>query len=148
MLLSAIRASALLHLRQRERTSDGQIIANQDDYCLACRLLAQPLAQSLAGSLPPHLQKFLDKLHEETCTGETFTAAEAAKKVGKAKSTVSDYLKTLENRGLVEVDTEGRGPKPTKYKLATDNPAVTVRALPKPEDVFSSTAQGEQVTAT
>jgi hypothetical protein len=47
-----IQASALLHQKQRDKDDHGQLLANADDYALARRLLAEPLARQLQGKLP------------------------------------------------------------------------------------------------
>ncbi len=75
-LVSMIQATALLHQRQRGRDADGRLIAMPDDYQVARRLLARPMARLLGGGISDPAQRFYDRLCR--WAQGTFTTTEAA----------------------------------------------------------------------
>ncbi len=119
-LLNVIAASALLHQFQREKDSDGHVLAAAADYEIARDLLLEPLGRRLGDKLPKAAVRFYNSLKRWKVDGhykEQFTTTEARLKEKVSKQAVSGWLYLLERAGWVKVVTRGRGPEPTTYRL-------------------------------
>ena len=136
-LVSMIQATALLHQRQRGRDADGRLVAVADDYQVARRLLARPMARLLGGGISDPAQRFYDRLHR--WARETFTTTEAASqergRVGDRA--VRGWLSELRDAGILEVVEPSKGPKPAKWRLTGESPeSRACPALPTVEQLF------------
>ena len=58
MLLDLVKASTLLHQRQRKTDQDGRLIAEPTDYGIATQLLSGPLARTTGESLSAPARRF------------------------------------------------------------------------------------------
>ena len=88
MLLSAIKACAMLHQRQRERDDRGRIIATLDDYEMVAPLLDDCFKLLASGGLTPAVRRVV----ENVPVGKEISLTKLAKKLGRAKSTVSEQV--------------------------------------------------------
>ena len=113
-LLTLVQASALLHFRQREIGDDGAILADARDYHLARRLLVKPFSQTLGGGLAESARLFLERLPID----EEFTSKGVAKRLKVAASSAAGWLAELCDVGAVEMTEQGRGRRPSKWKLS------------------------------
>jgi hypothetical protein len=105
-----VRASALLFQYQRQFNKDGQIIANEDDYFVACQAMEPPLGEQLAGAISNAAEKFYDCLELAFGTNE-FTVPEALNdpRVTLSQSQVYDKVRELSNsKCLKHVDSKGK----------------------------------------
>jgi hypothetical protein len=127
---SLIGASALLHQRQREVDDDGFLIATEEDYRIARRLVAKPLGRLIGNAVSDPARRFYAALAAKwpgrPGGGPCFTSTEAKAVQTCSKSAVNGWLHELTEIGVIRVNEEGRGSRATKWQL-TDKP------LPGPE---------------
>jgi hypothetical protein len=119
-LLSIIEASALLHQFQRQEDGQGRLIATRDDYDLAARVLAGPMARLLGGGISDPAQRFWKRLREWFAGGQ-FTAAEAKGKEGTSRAAVYGWIGELFRSGALEQVEQGRGNRAAVWRLAVDS---------------------------
>jgi hypothetical protein len=115
-VLSTVQACALLHQYQRERDGAGRLLADADDYALACGLLDGPMARLMGLGVSQGAQRFLERLRGQF-DGKPFTTAEARRKEKAARSAVYGWLGELDDAGLVRLVSEGRGRVPAVWQL-------------------------------
>ena len=144
MLLALVKASALLHQRQRKTDQDGRLIAEPADYGIAARLLSGPLARTIGESLSDPARRFLDRLLGEVdCPVDPlpvpFTAKDVRRRLKTGRSTVAGFLSELEDKGFLdptEAAAVGRGRPPKAWK-PTGRDGEDVDVLPPVEKLFS-----------
>lgn len=110
-LISAVRAHALLHQRQRD-VVDGVLVAQHQDVEAVLEIfrpVLQPLPVRLT-SLASDLADNFDK--------KPFEASEAASATGRHPDVVRRELQELAKWGLVTVESPGRGKRPGTWKVA------------------------------
>jgi hypothetical protein len=135
-VMSAIQAVALLHQRQRTRDGGGRLLATADDYHLARRLLARPMARLLGGGLSDPARRFFDRL-QTWAAGQSFTSTEAKGKEKNCKSSVYGWLNELHEAALVELVEQARGRQPATWRLTGNHPVDGVlTGLPELAEVF------------
>jgi len=118
-IIGLIKASALLHQYQREKTPDGKIIATIEDYKIVYEL--QDIIMPAISELTKRQEDFLKWLAPE----KTFEETKSYWKEGKAnRTTVYRWIKNLISLGYIDETSLG-------YKVIR-NTAV-VPALPEPE---------------
>ncbi len=88
LLGSAIQACALLHQRQRERDDQGRIIATLADYEMVRPLLDDCFKLLATGGLTPAVRRVV----ENVPVGKEISLTDLAKKLERAKSTVSEQV--------------------------------------------------------
>jgi hypothetical protein len=140
-VLALVKASALLHHRQRDRDEDGTIVADVRDYQLARRLAVKPFSQALGGGVSDAAVAFLARLPKED-----FAVNGIAKTLKVSKSAARGWLSELLAAEAVEVVEEGRGRKPAKWRV-TGKPIDPGRnLLPAVEQVFPDLADRMSAT--
>lgn len=151
-LMAIVIASALLHCHQRRRNQDENVIASQDDYVLAERLLGGPLGRFLGGSASEAAMRMHERL-KEWASGQVFTTPEAWGHEDLSDRAVRGFLRELERAGLVELVEEARGSRSGRWQLVT-TPAASKRdtGLPDPALVFGGSFcpsdKGQQIAVT
>lgn len=139
-VISMVRSFALLYQMQRLRDIDGRIMANEEDYRLAHRLLAKPISRLLGGACSEPARRFFDRL-VRTVTGN-FTIAQVTKDETYGKSTVHGWNSELHAAGFVMIVEASRGRTPTTWRLTGKTPDDTASiCLPRVEDVFPESAR-------
>jgi hypothetical protein len=133
-LISMIQAITLLHQKQRERTTQGALIARADDYQLAEYLLRKPMARLLGGGISDPVRRFFERL-KKWATGE-FTTREVKQHEQASKSAFSGWLAELHDGGLVELVQARRGQTPATWRLIDRPHAADRGELPTVEQVF------------
>jgi hypothetical protein len=128
-LLSLIRASALLHFRQRQTDANGAIVAEPVDYQIARNLSMKPFGVSLGGAVSAAAAAFLKSLPAD----ETFTARKVAQSLKKSKRSVDAWISTLLEAGSLEVVEPGRGRLPTVWRVTGIDPQTGAFNLPTAE---------------
>lgn len=114
LLLQHIKISALYNQHQRERDSDGCIVATFYDYEAAYELMergAYRALDPLSGPARSALQQFRQTWNLD----DQFTVYDLMKKFGKARTTVQDWLKQWTVADLV--DEIGSFDRKTCYRL-------------------------------
>jgi hypothetical protein len=129
-VLSLVRSSALLHLRQRERDDRGRILASIEDYRLVHRLLSPFMVTRSATPAP------MNKYHELAAALGPLEAfnrqgAQEIWRLGKARA--SELLNELRDAGLL-ADAPGRGWTYQLREFAGERQTI----LPEPVGVQSS----------
>ncbi len=151
MVLSFIRASALLHQRQRTMDADGRLIAAPLDYAVTVRLLAAPLASMVGGGLSDPALRFLERLlvavdQKPNPLPVPFTNDQIRLHLSHlGRSTVGNYLNELEEKGYLkatEAQAFGRGRPPKAYS-PTHKPLGDDGVLPPLEQLFGDIGAGE-----
>lgn len=144
-LLMCVEAVALLHQCQRERSSEGSIIATVADYSIA-RDLMSPLFQAITSEgLTEVIRETVEAVPPE---GET-TLADMAKRLSLAKSTAS-YRVGRAIRGGWLTNEETRKGHPARLRRGAEMPK-DVSALPLPqtvEEVFETRSKSHAQTRT
>lgn len=152
MVLSFIKASALLHQRQRETDADGRLIAAPLDYEVTVRLLTASLANMIGGSLSEPASRFLDRLVDAINKNPNpltvpFTNEQIRLHLPHVgRSTVGNYLSELEDKGYLEATEAapmGRGRPPKAYR-PTYRDEGTDGILPSLEQLFGDIGAGEE----
>jgi hypothetical protein len=140
-LLRMVQACALLHQFQRQRDSDGRLVASPADYRKARKLLEEPLAKSLGSRLSPSARRFFDRLRGLADGSSNFSTREAAKfdRTNGSERSVRSWLNELHEASVIEQVSEGRGNTPAVWRLASDAPdrvREAVCPIPTPRQVF------------
>jgi len=126
-LISLIRASAVLHQKQRSRDENGRVIATIADYNIVREYLIQPLATALGKMLTPGAQELLDVLSYMECP---FTVQDVLGKVPWSENTIRARVRELVAANQVGLVERGSGRNPAKYELLTDAPPLHGITLP------------------
>jgi hypothetical protein len=132
-LLQLIRASALLHFRQRDRRSNGDVVASITDYTNAETLARVPLTTAACG-ISEGARKFLVQLRDRFGEAE-FTTTEAKQLRGVGRRTVDARLNALSVQGAVEQTKSSSGNVPARWRLTGAAPDVGKGVLPTVEQV-------------
>jgi len=136
--LNLIEVSAFLHQHQRERTSEGAIVASLADYEAAYALAAEVLRETLTDMKKP-LREALQRIQGLATKGEgSVTRREIREALGVPDSTVRRWLAELvelEYLGVAEEGRQGAG-KTTRYRLVERGPrSDVVLGLLSPEQL-------------
>jgi hypothetical protein len=125
-LMSLIRTVALLFQKQRQSTN-GQIIAQIDDYEVVRRYLIGPLATSLGRALTPGAEALLDVVADM----DEFTVYDVEFKVPYGIGTVRSRVRELLAAGQVRQTEQARGRSAAKHAVVKDAPALHGLVLPE-----------------
>jgi hypothetical protein len=136
-LLSMIQASALMHQFQRQRSDDGRLQAERQDYEVATTLLGSAMRRLIGGGVSEPAERFWRKLKKTFKEGHTWGTADAAGKTKANKNSVKVWVAELRNAGFLQVISESRGRKGAEYRLTAANPdQAAANILPDAEEVF------------
>jgi len=135
-MLDLIRASALLHQRQRDQDSCDRLLASSDDYRVVYPILQAVLGPSMSGLTDKALQ--LSDLHEELAAkkpgGWVYRADlehEALTRKVASKNTVHDWCKRLSNLGIWDGEKDHGRWRHRKIRDPRDEPI----SLPTPSEL-------------
>ena len=144
LLLSLVRAHAILHQASRQRDASGRIIATLDDYAAVHELVADMLASGIEASVPvsvratvfavrglvaPSTGSLTSRIRDETT--KTVNVAAIAKVLDLDKSAASRRVKVATDAGYLSNLEDKRG-KPARITLGDPLPDDQV-LLPSPE---------------
>lgn len=142
-VLNLIKAHALLHQCNRERTAEGAIIATLDDYAAVREIVGVFIAEGIESSVPPIIRETVKAVetliregletHSEKAEGIYYVSLpEIALKLGLDKSPTARRVKAAcEAEYLVNLDTRSGHPA----KIVMGNP------LPEEKEVLPSVEQ-------
>jgi hypothetical protein len=125
LLLTLIRAHALLHRASRGRDADGAILATLDDY-ETVRALVEPLiAAGVEATVSPTIRETVAAV-DRLCPKKEYTAALAAiaRELRLDKSAASRRASVAKERGYL-VNREDKSGQPAKYALGESLPEDT-----------------------
>jgi DNA-binding transcriptional ArsR family regulator len=121
--LNLIEVSAFLHQHQRERTSDGAIVAALADYAVAYGLAAQVLAETLADVKKPLRQAF-ERIRGLSAKGDgSVSRREIREALSEPDSTVRRWLGELVELEYLELEpSKGGQGRSARYRLSDRAP--------------------------
>lgn len=134
-LLSCIQASALLHQRQRVM-QDGYIVASENDYCTAYRLLAVPMTEAIGGGVSKVAKEFWYWIGNHFDNGKVFSVQDLLSQHDCPKGTDRAYalVKELERSKCLTVIPVERA-RSKHYRLDR-SPEIAGSPLPEPSELF------------
>ena len=135
-VLVLVKASALLHFRQRERDATGRVIADIADYANAERLAREPIGAAASG-ISTGARQYHGFLRDSFGFDE-FTTTEAQRFGTGSKRTKYARLIELSNSGALEQVFAGRGRVPARWRLTGADPSCGEGYLPSPRSVVDS----------
>jgi hypothetical protein len=132
-VISLISSHALLHQQSREKKGDV-IQATFDDYEAIHRLLDEPLAIGLQGSVPGHILEVVSAVAElNSARRQPVSQVEVAEHIRRDQSGVSRNLASAVRAGFVDNQNPGQG-RLHQYVLGT-RAIPKSHVLPTPEQV-------------
>ena len=136
-LLTLIQAHAVLYQRQRERTHDGRIIADERDY-RAIYELAAPIFKAIAASgVTPSVRETVEAVRKHAeVSDNALKIADLARMLNLDRSAVQRRVTRALDGGFLV--TSRREKQPTKLLLGDPLPDDRP-VLPAPEKVFTHT---------
>ncbi len=137
-LIAMTKASALLRQFQRKQDADGCVIATDDDYQLARRLLAPAMRRLLGGATSDAAARFHRRIMDKFPVGESFKTSDAAKDEDVTRRQVSGWLRELADKDKIDEVESGHGRKPAIWKLRANGDHLDCPDLPTVEAVFST----------
>jgi DNA primase len=145
-IMSMIQTVTLLHQWQRERDSEGRLLATAEDYRLARGLLAKPMEHLLGAGISDPALRFFEHLKVKWGERE-FTTTQTRTEAGKSKEAIRGWLGELLDAGLVKLIAEARGPRAATWQLTGSDPEVCT-VLPKVEEVFNAECEWSHAHST
>jgi hypothetical protein len=141
-LLACIKASALLHQRQRPM-QDGNLVANEDDYQVAYTLLNTPLTESIGGGVSKVARQYWLWLQSRFSVNDTFCARDLLNLPENPKGKAQTYamLNELESVHCLSVAPATDRKSPKQYRL-NRSPDEAGSPLPEPQCLFESDSVG------
>jgi len=130
LLLTLIRAHALLHRGTRQHDPEGRIIATVDDYAAVRELVAKLFAEGIEATVPATIRETVAAVEACAGVGEISLAA-LAQKMKLDKSAVHHRVRKAIERGFLVNREEKRG---MPARIATTDPlADEIEILPAPD---------------
>jgi hypothetical protein len=130
MVLALIRAHALLHQLNRERGSEGQVVATLADYAAVRELVADLMADAVDRTVSATIRETVAAVASLAVIGET-TGIAVAHSLGLDKSAASRRVRVAVERGYVR-NLEDRRGHPARLVLGDPLPTDTA-ILPEPD---------------
>lgn len=132
LLLSLVRAHALLHQASRERTDDGSVVAALEDYAAVRELVGDLIGEASEVSVTPRVRETVAAVQELVNAGaEDISLRELAQVVNVDKATISRRVRAAVAAGYLRNLEERRG-RPARIVLADPLPDPA-ELLPSPE---------------
>jgi hypothetical protein len=135
VILSLIKAHAILHQGTRERDTDGRIVATLHDYARIRELVAGLIAEGVEATVPPTIRETVNAV-EKTIrqSDEDWTTNKAlSEELNIDKAAASRRVRTAIGRGYLK-NLEDRKGRPARLIIGEDMPEDT-EILPLPEDL-------------
>ena len=118
-LLNLIEASALLHQFQRLRDAKGRVLAAEEDYQIAKRLLGGPFGRTLGLGVSGNAAKLLERLKEKAGQGPlgvlAFTTANLQGWFDCPLRSAQKHVKELARAGLITETSAAKGKNAATY---------------------------------
>jgi len=140
MILTFIRAHALLHQESRLRNADGEIVAEIADYAAAHELLADLVAEGAEVTIKPEIRETVDAVAKLLQRGkEEVRQSEIRTILQLDKSVVSRRVSAALEAGVLR-NLEDRKGRPARLVLGDPLPPA-IELLPKPERLHGCTLE-------
>ena len=134
-LLGLIKTHALIHHRNREINTEGEIVAEVADYAAIHGLISRLLADASGRTVPDAVRRVtevVELLEAENSAAEVTTRA-VAERMGRDRTTASRYLKRAVGMGFVN-ETKALW-TPNKIFRPGEPLPEDVGVLPDPEEL-------------
>ena len=128
MLLSLVRANALLHRELRGRDDCGRIVANITDYATVRELISDLFSEGIEATVSEALRQTVETV--ERLAEDEVSVAEIAKALKLDRSSVSRRVRVAIARGYLVKNETGRG-RPARIALGDPMPSE-IEILPHP----------------
>ncbi|MDQ3864052.1 MAG: hypothetical protein M3317_11250 [Actinomycetota bacterium] len=135
VILSLIRAHAILHQASRDRNVEGRIVATLEDYVRVRELVANLIAEGVEATVPPTIRETVNavaKIIRES-DEEWVTNKALSEELNIDKAAASRRVRTAIGRGYLK-NLEDRRGRPAKLVLGEDMPE-DIEILPTPENL-------------
>jgi len=135
VLLSLVKARALLHQATREHDAEGWIVATVADYAAVRELVADLMAEGIEATVPPAVRETVEVVETLLLDGdaEHVSNQEVADKLRIDKSAASRRVRGAIGRGYLE-NLEGSRGRAARLVLGDEMPE-DAEILPAPEDL-------------
>ncbi|MDP9480782.1 MAG: hypothetical protein M3R38_34820, partial [Actinomycetota bacterium] len=133
VILSLIRAHALLHQATRERDGDGRVVASVEDYARVRELVADLVAEGVEATVPTIVRETVEAVERLIRDGdeEHATNRSVAEDLRIDKSAASRRVRVAVDRGYLR-NLEDRKGRPARLVLGESMPE-DAEILPLPE---------------
>lgn len=137
MLLSCIASSTLLHQFQRKVDQNGQLIANEDDYVTAYRVMNKPVSEQIGGGVSEAAANYWHYLQNVYGTVKFTVGRDLLNRKDNPRSKNPTYavINELHDAKCLEVVDVDK--KAKVYQLST-SPEEVSTCLPTPNEIFTS----------
>jgi uncharacterized protein with PIN domain len=132
MVLTLIRAHALLHQLNRERDSEGRVVAAVADYAAVRELVSDLVADAVDRTVPATIRETVAAVADLAGAGET-TVVAVAHQLDLDKSAASRRVKVATSRGYLR-NVEDRRGHPARLVLGDPLPTDS-SILPEPDEL-------------
>jgi hypothetical protein len=136
--LGLIRSHALLHGASRERTDEGAIVADLEDYAAVAPRLQRPLSEGLEQTVPDGVRAVVEAaegIAKLNGNDEPITISALAEKIERHESVVRRHVYKALDRGFLENSAPPK--RPMKLRPAEALPADQT-ALPDVEELAAA----------
>jgi hypothetical protein len=132
MLLTLIRAHAVLQQASRDRDERGRIVATLDDYTAVRALVADLVAEGVDATVSPAIRETVSAVRDLTPNdGDAISITAVAGRLQLDKSAVSRRVRAATEAGYL-VNLEDKKGKPAKLVIGAELPDDVV-ILPEPD---------------
>jgi hypothetical protein len=135
VILSLIRAHAILHQATRERDTEGRIVATLGDYARVRELVAGVIAEGVEATVPPTIRETVNAVEKiiRESVEEWATNKALSKELNIDKAAASRRVRTASGRGYLK-NLEDRRGRPARLVVGEDMPE-DIEILPTPENL-------------
>ncbi len=141
IVLTLVRAHALLHRENRSRNPQGRIVAELDDYRIVRELTAAFLAEGAEMSVPETVRETVLAVEELLASHPEVTVNEVAGRLGLDKSAALRRVRNAIRRGFL-VNQEDRKSRPAKLVMGDPLPEAC-SLLPSARELSGCTVAEE-----
>ncbi len=138
VVLSLIRAHALLHQATREKDAEGRVVASLIDYARVRDLVSGLISEGVEATVPATVRETVDAVEKliRDSDEEWTTNKAVAEDLNVDKAAASRRVRTAINRGYLKNLEESKG-RPARLVIGEEMPEDR-EILPAPEDLGGS----------
>ncbi len=135
VILSLIRAHAVLHQANRERDGDGRIVASLEDYTRVRKLVADLMAEGVEATVSPIIRETVETVEKLVQEGDEdwVTNRAVAEELKIDKAAASRRVRAAVDRGYLK-NLEDRKGHPARLVVGEPMPE-DAEILPEPEEL-------------
>jgi hypothetical protein len=135
-VLSLIKVHALLHSCTRDRSGDGRVIADAQDYAAVYDLVNVPLSEGLDVTVPDSIRRLVEAVREISRQGVKgrLSMAKLSEHLGRDISAISRSVKKAIAQGFLRDENPGQG-READLRVG-DRKLPSGSVLPEPDELF------------